>query len=276
MRSERTTSLPTWQPYGWEEQDSDFITKELRKAREKLAQLLHIGLDEQEARTLPPSRQGLPRARSFERYRALRKGRSGYEMVYSIDLALEELADVLVGFVADLANVNALASEPRIRRALQAISRQAVMPEDEIETWDPGVRRVLAEHYPGGRKRFAPGKVRSDAVNAAARTALEERPKPKRGRPRGSENRASLELAGELASFFERYGPRRAARSVTVNKSLDPARPNAREGGYFRQFFELAVDALPPLAREAVTRSGGDVADLTKKAAARNERPRNG
>jgi hypothetical protein len=263
------TSLRTWHPYDWNQADSDFITKELRKSREELARLLHIGLDEQEARTLSPSQEELPQAASFERYMALRKRRSGYEMVYSIDLALDEFVGILVRFVADLANVNALASDPLIRRALQTISRQADITEDEIETWDPGVRRMLAEHYPGGREQFAPGKVRSDAVNAAARSALEELPKPNRGRPRGSANQAAHELARELSSFYERYGTRRAARSVTVNKSLDASRPNSQEVGSFREFFELAVGALPRPFRESVTRNGGDIAYLTRRAAAR-------
>ena len=265
----KRTSLRTWHPYDWNQADFDFITKELHKSRAELARLLKIGLDETEARTVPHSQQNVPDARDIKSYIASRNRPRDFEMVYSIDLALEELAHILVRFVADLANVNTLASEPRIRRALQAIARQPDITEDEIESWDPGVRQVLAQRYPGGREQFAPGKVRTEAVNTAAKTVLEELPKPKRGRPAGSKNHASLELARELRSFFERYGVRRAARSVTVNKSLDASRPNTQEGGSFREFFELAVGALPQPFREAVTRSGGDVADLTRRAAAR-------
>ena len=137
MPSNRTKSVPTWKPYEWDEKDSDFISKELHKSREEFARLLEIGLDEEEARTLPPSRQEVPGARPFDRYMANRKGRSDFEMVCLIDVALEELALILVGFVADLANVNSLASKPRIRGALQEISNQGHITEDEIEIGIP-------------------------------------------------------------------------------------------------------------------------------------------
>jgi hypothetical protein len=269
-RSPQTASLPTWQAFRWNGNDLHIIAKALRASRDEIAQLLEVGADEVEG-WIPPKAQGeVPQAQKFDAYMALRNNRSNAKLVHRIDLVIEELALILVAFVAGLTNVNALASEPRIRHALEVISKRTDIAEDEIETWDPGVRLVLAEHYPGGREQFAPGTVRPDAVSAAAGAALEMLPKPKRGRPEGSENRAAHELARELACFYENNSPHRPARSVIVNTSLDTSRPNTREGGIFLKFFALAVYALPLHARDALTRDGGSIDALARRVVTRS------
>lgn len=263
----RNPALKPFRYYDWSAEDWSVIEANLKRHRDNLAQLLDIDVEAEEGCPEPPP---LPEgeAQSVAAYVAWRRSPGSDRLVATIDIAIDELAIILTRFVADLNNVNNLASEAQAFRTLEQLSKIKAISEDEIMLLDPQVRALLAKHYPGGRVRFSPQKIRCADVRTAAKAALKVIPKPTRGRPPGTSNRAAQTLTGDLARFFENNGPARPARSHIVNKTLDPNRPDAREAGRFREFVNLAVNCLPEDARARLTRTGGSIDWLVRTAVA--------
>lgn len=235
--------IPGHRYYDWPDEDLAEIKEGLKPYRSEFAHLLNIDVRDVAARNLSDGSMVL---------------------VPELDDAVEQIAMALVRFLSALANVNDLASTPQIRRTLKILMACADITDSELDTLDPGVRRLLALSYPGGREHFVPGKVKSDDLWEAAARALAILPQNPRGRPKGSTNRAAHLLVFDLLSLFEAHSDVEASRSVIVSTSSGPDAPNSQEAGRFLQFVEVAVDALPAKARDRVTRSGGGVADLVR------------
>ena len=266
----RSKPLPEWHAHKYNPTDRSAIAERLRAFKAEIAETLQIGPEEYEAAVPPGSKVDAPSTRSFEDIIAVRNDFSRVTMVPRIDLVLEDLTTILIAYLADLSNVNAIASAPRVYMTLKALTKRSEISEDEVRLLDPGVRSLLAIHYPGGRQNFAPGLVQFEDVRAAATAALATLPKPGRGRPKGSSNAAAHRLAKELAIFYENNSPARPGRHVVVNTTLDTSLANSCESGAFYKFCKLAIAALPPSARDKVTRDGGDIANLLRSALSRN------
>lgn len=248
--------LPEWRAYDWPESEYQEIKENLLPWREIIAELLEIELNDFEVVRGTARRPKPGDADTADD--DVPVDPSQIEFADRTDLVLEDIAIALVNFLGDLSNLNNRASLPQIRRILAQLSKRDLITEDEIELLDGGVRHELARHYPGGWERFAPGLVMSEDVRAAAQAALATIPKPKRGRPRGRINHAARNLANEISIIYERHGDKRAARSVLY--------PSYRDAGRFLEFFQIAVDALPEIARKGLTHIGGGIASLARYA----------
>lgn len=252
------------QPAGWNREDETIIVERLSGHREEIAEVLDIGLDETEARPVVGSLTEAERSSPIEHVKALRRPRSEWEEVALIDLVLAELRDILCRFVMEYTCFPDRPSYPKLVKTLKRIGDSPSLDEDLLEKVPEQVRRLLKHHYPGGPEKFTRGTIDPDDVRVAATSALADVQKPRRGRPRGSNNYRARKFFDELREIFDRNAKHRAGRSVIVNKSRDLSTPDTRESGLFLRFCELAVGALPDWAQTKTVKKGGSLANMAR------------
>ena len=160
-------------------------------------------------------------------------------------------------------NLNGESSDPAVRKILEFIAARDRITGKEIEGLDLRARKLIAKHYPGKPEAFRKGHFKSLLVIESAKSALADLPPPKRGRPKGTANKAAKELIHELAGIYGAYSSERPSRSV-FNKMIDGKIVEQTENGRFKRFCELVIKALPVDYQDEVTRVGGGLAALVR------------
>lgn len=169
-----------------------------------------------------------------------------------IDGLLDDLATELRRCWAILRDVNRALSDARVLQALASLLKVKNDLYACVVAADPNTRSLIEDSWPGGQ-RFLENVDRDDeaALRQAVCNALDEMPVPSRGRPRGTEDHASGELAGRLAMIYQRYSGRAPSRRVTVDTH--------KEYGPFRDFVDAVIEIFPTCLRRYKSSPSGSV-----------------
>lgn len=177
-------------------------------------------------------------ARQGERLAAL----TGLTDPAEIDDLLEELATELRRCWAILRDINRAASDARVRRTLQMLLKVEDGLYNGVMAADPNTRSLIEDSWPGGQ-RFLENIGPSDEamLHQAVRNALGQLPASPRGRPKGTEDHASGELAGRLAVVYQKYSGQAPSRRVDPQTNT--------EYGPYRDFVAMVVEIFPARLR---------------------------
>lgn len=248
--------------YDWSSGRHRGIRNRLDCLRGDIAELLQI--DPLEKQLVPvPNAPDTRTGSSVEAYIEYRKKPSVTETVFRIQLVLDELEGMLCRFVMNSHNMNGESSDPAVRNVMVSIAARDRITGKEIEELDLRVRELIAKHYPGKPEAFRKGHFKSLLVIEAAKSALADLPTPKRGRPKGTTNKAAKELIHELAGIYGAYSPKPPSRSVVIRLVNAYTEANT-EGGNFLKFCGDVIKALPVDYQDEVTRADGGLAALVR------------
>jgi plasmid stabilization system protein ParE len=215
------------------------IERRLLARRERLAEHLDIGLEDQEWRSNPPDYPKNPDLSAVERYFLWRKtATTEGRRVHRIDLAMEELAGELRRCWALLRDVNRAGSSAQVYGTLQVIeaSPRAFADLDALYRIEPETRALIEDYYPGGWIALEQAPIDAEALSQAVRDALASISKPGRGRPHGTKDFAGERLAIGLATIYAEYREP-PVRRVLVEHGI--------EYGPFKNFVEDVVSIIP-------------------------------
>ena len=241
-----------WRGDRWSGVVSWAIESRLHRRREQLAALLDIHLNDcewrQHPKPFPPRPAGTtsrddPKAER-NRYLAWRKSKpSGGDIVYLIDIALEDLASALRRCWNLTCEVDQKPSSAGIVRRLKAVKRRPCDFVDRLENFDP---ETLAQFEDAAATKW-PGRtldaLSPDEIRSVAQAALESAPPSNVGRPFGTRDIAKPQLAADLATIYWEYSGRRPGRSVVAIKGI--------EQGRFKEFVAEVWSLVPPRLRKS-------------------------
>ena len=248
--------LPVLNAYPWRCQHGRDVRKALGERRERIAELLGIDLSDKQGRW-QPSKQQPPHSEKrhdFDRYMQVRRAGRG-TVVATIDVVLDELEGICLQACAEAINVDRRPSYAQCYAALENLRDATTISHRTISQIDPRVLRILAKHYPGGRRRFSPNQpLRPSDVRKAAARALFERDRPKRGRS-PVKRKTLVRFVSRLIPIYEGWSSAKAGRSV-LHVPFQVSQMTSKESGPFLEFCEVVFACLPDDVRPGLRRSG--------------------
>jgi hypothetical protein len=189
----------------------------------------------------------------LERQRKRLAALVGLSDAHEIDSFLDDLATVLRRCWAISRDVNRAASDAQVRTTLLSLLSIREGLYDQVMVADPNTRSLIEDSWPGGQ-RFLENVDHSDeaALQQAIRTVLNVLPVPSRGRPKGTEDHASGELAGRLAVIYQCYSGQTPSRRVNTNTH--------EVYGPFHDFVVEVVNMFPACLRRYKSAPSGSAA----------------
>jgi hypothetical protein len=174
------------------------------------------------------------------------------ETIALADLAMEEISSELRRAWGLLRDVSRAASSAQIYRILERLQSDPDRAVDLLGYLDPHVRCLIEDAYPGGWMALEGDGVDPELLRETISRLRAAFPKPQKGRPVGTKDFASKELASGLADIYERFSGKPVTRRLLVDRSK--VSDSHREYGPFKDFVDEILAVVPPKLRR--TRKG--------------------
>jgi hypothetical protein len=153
---------------------------------------------------------------------------------------LEELVLVFRMARTYIRDVNAAASEAQARKTLEHLIKHPANIVEQVNQADPRTRSLIEKYWPGGPQHIEVVPPDPDAYLESATAAFAALPKPKPGRPPGSDDQASRECALRMADTYLRFTGKSPTRRYDFYSGESGA-----EYGPFRDFVAAMLSLIP-------------------------------